>query len=522
MKEHLKKADILGLAIIAAAVISYSVQSIWNTYQTIAVVLGGALILVAVAVKSAEIRTSLGRRSARFGINSAVSVLFLAGILAFVNYLGAQHVKRVDTTTENLYSLSDQSVSVAQQVQQDLKVKAFYPGGEYAATKEMLDLYKGRNSKISYEFIDPDKQPQIAQQYSVTQYGDFQNPMSGESFRYGTLILEMAGKTERIEKQSEPIREEDVTNALMKIVKGEKKTIYFVQGHGEKSIDDGEKTGYSTAKAALEKENYVLKSLNLVQENKVPEDASALVMIGPTSEPFPNELELIDGYLNKGGSVAILLDPPPQGASLSEFMKKWSIDVGNNFVVDASGVGRLFGAGPSVPLVTNYSNQKITERFKVMTFFPFVRSVTPAKTPVSGITAEQLLASNERSWGETDLKSNQAGFDEKNDLQGPVSLAVVATKDAGENKKGRLVVYGDSDFASNNAFGLQGNGNLFLNTVSWLAQDESFISIRPKNPEDRRLTMTERDGRLMSFVMLLFMPVGVLIAGVSVWMKRRK
>jgi len=309
---------------------------------------------------------------------------------------------------------------------------------------------------------------------------------------------------------------------LMKIVKGEKKTIYFVQGHGEKSIDDGEKTGYSTAKAALEKENYVLKSLNLVQENKVPEDASVLVMIGPTSEPFPNELELIDGYLNKGGSVAILLDPPPQGAALSEFMKKWSIDVGNNFVVDASGVGRLFGAGPSVPLVTNYSNQKITERFKVMTFFPFVRSVTPAKTPVSGITAEQLLASNERSWGETDLKSNQAGFDEKNDLQGPVSLAVVATKDAGENKKGRLVVYGDSDFASNNAFGLQGNGNLFLNTVSWLAQDESFISIRPKNPEDRRLTMTERDGRLMSFVMLLFMPVGVLIAGVSVWMKRRK
>ena len=522
MKEHLKKADILGLAIIAAAVISYSVQSIWNTYQTIALVLGGALILVAVAVKSAEIRTSLGRRSARFGINSAVSVLFLAGILAFVNYLGAQHVKRVDTTTENLYSLSDQSVSVAQQVQQDLKVKAFYPGGEYAATKEMLDLYKGRNSKISYEFIDPDKQPQIAQQYAVTQYGDFQNPMSGESFRYGTLILEMAGKTERVEKQSEPIREEDVTNALMKIVKGEKKTIYFVQGHGEKSIDDGEKTGYSTAKAALEKENYVLKSLNLVQENKVPEDASVLVMIGPTSEPFPNELELIDGYLNKGGSVAILLDPPPQGAALSEFMKKWSIDVGNNFVVDASGVGRLFGAGPSVPLVTNYSNQKITERFKVMTFFPMVRSVTPAKTPVSGITAEQLLASNERSWGETDMKSNQVGFDEKNDLQGPVSLAVVATKDAGENKKGRLVVYGDSDFASNNAFGLQGNGNLFLNTVSWLAQDESFISIRPKNPEDRRLTMTERDGRLMSFVMLLFMPVGVLIAGVSVWMKRRK
>jgi ABC-type uncharacterized transport system involved in gliding motility auxiliary subunit len=520
MKEYLKKADILGLAIVAAAVISYSTQSIWGPYQWIALILGLVLIVVSVAVKSAEIRASLGRRSTKFGINSAVSVVFLAGILAFVNYLGAQHAKRVDMTTEKIYSLSDQSVSVAGQIPEDLRIKAFYPGGEYAPAKELMDLYTARNNKISYEFIDPDKNPVLAQQYTVTQYGDFQNPMSGESFRYGTMILEMAGKTERIEKQSEPIREEDLTNALMKIVKGEKKTIYFVQGHGERSIDDSEKTGYSTAKAGLEKENYVLKSLNLAQENKVPDDASVLVMIGPTTEPFPNELDLIDGFLNKGGGVAIFLDP--QAASLSDFMKKWSIDVGNNFVVDASGVGRLFGAGPSVPLVTDYGNHKITERFKVMTFFPFVRSVTPAKTAVTGITTEQLLSTNERSWGETDVKSNQASFDEKADMQGPISLAVVATKDAGENKKARLVVYGDSDYASNNAFGLQGNGNLFLNTVSWLAQDESFISIRAKNPEDRRLTMTEADGRLMSFVMLLFMPVGVLIAGISVWMKRRK
>jgi ABC-type uncharacterized transport system involved in gliding motility auxiliary subunit len=345
--------------------------------------------------------------------------------------------------------------------------------------------------------------------------------MTGDNLRYGTLILEMAGKTERVEKQSEALREEDVTNALMKIVKGEKKTIYFVQGHGEKSIDDTEKNGYSNAKAGLEKDNYTVKTINLVQENKVPDDASVLVMAGPTSEPFANETDLIDAFLNKGGSVAIFLDPPP-AASLSDFMKKWSIDVGNNFVVDASGVGRLFGAGPSIPLVTNYSHHKITERFNVMTFFPLVRSVTPAKTPVNGVNVEQLLTSNDRSWGETDMKSSQVSFDEKTDMKGPVSLAVVASKDVGENKKARLAVYGDSDFASNSTFDLQGNGNLFLNTISWLAQDESFISIRPKNPEDRRLTMTEAQGRLASYVMLLFLPVGVLVAGISVWMKRRK
>jgi len=521
MKEQLKKADLLGLAIIAAAVISYSVRSIWSVYQTVAVVLGGLLVVASLTLKTDEIRRRLGRRSARFGINSAASIVFLIGILALVNYLGAQHVKRVDTTSEKIYSLSDQSTGVVQQVKQDLHVKAFYPGGDYAPARDLLDLYKGRNSKMSYEFIDPDKQPQVAQQYAVTQYGDFQNPLSGESYRYGTLVLEMGGKTERIEKQSEPLREEDITNALMKIVKGEKKTIYFTQGHGEKNIEDSERNGYSNAKGGLEKEGYVVKAVNLVQEAKVPDDTAVLVMAGPTSEPFPNEMDQIDGFLDKGGSVLILLDPPP-APSLSEFMKKWSIDVGNNFVVDASGVGRLFGAGPTIPLVTRYSRHKITENFKVMTFFPFVRSVTPVDPPINGVTVEKLLESNERSWGETNLKSNEATFDEKTDLKGPVSLAAVATKPQGENKKSRLLVYGNSAFASNGTYGLQGNGNLFLNTVSWLAQDENFISIRPKNPDDRRITMTEAQGRFVNYVLVLLLPVGIIGAGIRVWVRRRK
>src|SRR2546427_4319781 len=521
MKEQLKKADLLGLAIIAAAVISYSIRSIWSVYQTIAVVLGGLLVVASVVLKASEIRTRLGRRSARFGINSAASVFLLIGILAFVNYLGAQHVKRVDTTTEKIYSLSDQSVSVAQQVKQDLKIRAFYPGGEYAPAKDVLDLFKARNNKISYEFIDPDKQPQLAQQYKVSQYGDFQNPMSGESFRYGTLVLEMGGKTERIEKPSEPLREEDITNALMKIVKGEKKTIYLTQGHGEKNIEDSDRNGYSNAKGGLEKEGYVVKTINLVQEGKVPDDTSALIMAGPTSEPFPNEMEQIGGFLDKGGSVLILLDPPP-APSLSDFMKKWSIDVGNNFVVDASGVGRLFGAAPTIPLVTRYSRHKITENFKVMTFFPFVRSVTPVDPPINGVTVEKLLESNDRSWGETNLKSTEATFDEKTDLKGPVPLAVAATKPQGENKKSRLIVYGNSAFASNGAYGLQGNGNLFLNTVSWLAQDENFISIRPKSPDDRRITMTEAQGRFVNYVLVLLLPVGIIGAGIRVWVRRRK
>src|SRR5262249_5751911 len=156
-----------------------------------------------------EIRARLGRRSARFGINSATSVLLFVGILGFMNYLGVQHQKRVDMTSDKIYTVSDQCAHVAVEGTQDLHIKAVYPVGDYVPDRDLLKLYTAQNNKISFEFIDPDKQPQVAQQYQVTAYGDFQNPLNGESFRYGTLVLEMGSKTQRIEKQSEPLREED-------------------------------------------------------------------------------------------------------------------------------------------------------------------------------------------------------------------------------------------------------------------------------------------------------------------------
>src|SRR5262249_8285764 len=161
------------------------------------------------------------------------------------------------------------------------------------------------------------------------------------------------------------------------------------------------------------------KSVNLVSETKIPDDTTVLVMNGPTAEPFPNELELIDNYLKAGGSALIMVDP--EAASLKDLMTKWSIDVGNNVIVDVSGVGRLLGMGPAAPLVSSYGNHPITERMRVMTFFPFSRSVSPAATVAEGITVDKLLSTSERSWGETDLKGKEAEFNEGKDLKGPVT-----------------------------------------------------------------------------------------------------
>ncbi len=523
MKEQLKKADLFGLALIAAALITYSTRSVWSIYQTIAAVLGGLLVVVSLALKLPDIRAGLRKRSSKYGINSATSVILVLGILAFVNYLGAQHYKRIDMTKEKVYSLSDQSIQVAGQLKEDTHIKVFYPGpGEYAPVRDLLQLYTHQNGKISVEFIDPDEKRLTAQQYQVTVYGQ-----AGDSLRFGTLILEMGAKTQRIEKQASELKEEDVTNALIKLVKGTQKTIYFTQGHGEKDIaSSDQRNGYQLVKTGLEKENYVVKGLNLIQEAAVPMDASVVVVAGPTTEPVAGELDKLETYLNGGGSVLIEVDPSPS-ASLKDFLKKWSVDPGENVVLDFSGFGQLIGAGPQIPVVPKYEGHRITQGFNVMTFFPLVRSISPLTPPVPGITVDPLLKTTDQSWGEADFNLNAKGgkqevkFDAGKDIKGPVTIAVVATKTNGD-KKSRMVVVGDSDFAANGTYSVLGNGNLFTNIVSYLAQDESFISIKAKDPGNRPVTMTDSQEKAVAWLVELLLPASVLILGISVWVKRRK
>ena len=521
LKDWLRRLDLAGLALIVIAGVRYSVTSVWTSYLTAALIMGATFTVVGLGVKRDQIRRSLTRRSARYGANSLTSVVLLVGVLALVNYIGAQNDQRFDLTTEKIHSLAEQSLSVADQVEQDVIIRAFFPGGDDPTTRQLLDLYNDRSSRIAYEFIDPDQRPQVAEQFEVTVYGVFNNPLTGQVFNYGTLVLETEGFEERIEKQSEPLREEDVTNALIKLVKGERKTIYFIEGHGEKLIAETQQIGMDAARNALERENYLVETLNLVRMDEVPENASVLIWPGPQTEPFPEEMDMVDDYLNGGGSVLVLVDPPP-AVSLDGLLDRWSVSAGNNFVVDASGVGRLLGAGPEIPLVSQYGTHAITNGFNVMTFFPLARSLSTAETAREGLSITQLLTTGNSSWGESDLENTEASYDPGVDLSGPVDIGLVVTQDLGADRTARLIVVGDSDFASNGFFGLQGNGNLFLNAVSWLAEDESFISIRPKAPEDRPFSLTEAQGRFTYYVSLVLLPLSILVMGVSVWIQRRK
>ncbi len=190
-------------------------------------------------------------------------------------------------------------------------------------------------------------------------------------------------------------------------------------------------------------------------------------------------------------------------------------------MVDVSGVGRLFGTGPAVPLVVDYGDSPITKSLEHgMTFFPLARTVSTADKSQVDPQEIELLKTSARSFTIPNLDQKEVKFDPKTDTAGPLSIGVSATRKEG-GKEGRLVVVGDSDYAANQWIGLQHNGDLFFNTVDWLAQDENLISIRPKSATNRRVTLTAAQSAILWWLDLIFLPGIVIFAGVFIWWKRR-
>ena len=241
-----------------------------------------------------------------------------------------------------------------------------------------------------------------------------------------------------------------------------------------------------------------------------------------------------------------MIDPPdkpdaPPPTNLIAFAHEWGMDVGNNVVVDVSGMGRLIGTDASVPIAAPpYPQHPITDRFSVLTAFPMARSVDVVPGGVEGHTAQSFVESSPRSWAETDVKglltTQKVALDEGKDKKGPVSLAAAvsaavtaSTKEGekpdaakeGPKQEARVVVFGDSDFPTNGVLGIEGNRDLFMNAVGWLAQQENLISIRPKEAADRRLTLTATQQNNITWLSLLIIPAAVFGTGVFSWWRRR-
>ena len=489
--------------------------------------LGGlACMLVYMASQWREVASFFGRRQARYGTLAASSVLIMLGVLIAVNYIGKQQNKRWDLTAAKQFSLSDQTRNVLQKLDAPLQIQVYAQEPEFPSYQDRLKEYEYASKQVTTEYIDPDKKQTVARQNGVTQYG--------------TIIFNYKGRTERVTQNSE----QDITNGIIKAVSGQQRKVYFTQGHGEKDPTSSERDGYNGISELLKRENYGVEKTVLAQQGAVPDDASIVVIAGPQQDFLPPEIEALKKFLDRQGKLLLQLDPPdkPDSAALTNLVAlahDWGIDVGNNLVVDISGMGQLFGASEGMPVAADYPSHAITERFNVMTAYPLARSAAPVVGGVNGHNAQPLVNTSPRSWAETNLKgifSQQPTkmVEAEGDKPGPITLASAVSAAAPSKEptpptappdttkpETRMVVFGDSDFASNAYLGFSGNKDLFMNSLGWLSQQENLISIRPKEPEDRRLTLTSAQQTNITWLSLLGFPAIVFGTGIYTWWRRR-
>lgn len=500
----------LGVALLIASYVRYSMQGELLRFSEILLIAGGVLVLGSIVLGFPNVRNYFSKRSSQLGTNTTILTLAVIGILIVVNYLGYTYHKRLDMTTEHLYTLSEQSKKIVSGLKQDVNVVRF------AKTKnqqvdDLMTEYTDLNSHVKYRMVDPQEKPEVAQEYGAQHMDD--------------VIAASGTHKEPIKAGADgAITEEDVTSAILKVTTAKVKTVCFVTGHGEKSLTDNGPRGYSSADDGLKKEGYDTKPVNLVQSGAVPPDCDVLVVAGPITGFFPQETAMIQKYLDNGGKALIEEDPisqkGQQDANLEAVYKDWNVDVGTNVVVDASGVGRLFGTGPAVPLVVDYGDSPITKDLEHgMTFFPLARTVSIADKSKAPEDVE-LLKTSARSFTIPNLDQKEVKFDPAKDTAGPLSIGVAATKQDG-SQQARLVVIGNSNYAANQWINLQHNGDLFFNTVDWLAQDSNLISIRPKSATSRNVTLTNAQSTFLWWLDLILLPGIVIVSGIVIWVKRR-
>ena len=507
----------------------------------------------------ARLRTALGRRSAREGANLGVTTLLLLAALIGVNYVANRRNATWDTTTGGQFSLSPQTIRILEELDRDVRLVVLDQPRAAGRTIELFERYADRSDRIEWEVIDQEAQPARARAYQAT---------AEAGIPFGAVVVEAGQRQERVAAP----QEQDITNAIVKLLKGETKKIYFTTGHQERSLAETGAGGLSAIGSRLEESNYEVAELALLErveggEVRIPEDAAAVVVAGPRLDLLEAEAAALAAHVRGGGKAMLLLDPPdPPGTpderlELTGLAQEFGAAPAGDVVIDASGVGQLFGFGVEVPLAASYGLHPITRGFvNAATVFPLAQSLIatpPAELP-AGMRLSELVLSSDASWGERDADELETGEVNagEDDRTGPLRLAYavhvetgnedaaleegaeaanssVAVQsgpaEAGESEgespqppEGRLVVVGDSDFIGNNlALAPLGNADLFLNMVNWLTEDEDLIAIRPRSAEDRRITMTSAQVRNVVLLSLVFLPGFFLIWGVTVWWSRR-
>ncbi len=476
------------------------------------------------------------RRRTVFAASSTAAIVLAVALVAMVNWLGYRHYSRGDWTSSKLYTLSAKSLNILKGLHADVRVVVLMTPSTplFSETKELLDRYQAASPRIKVEYIDPERDPlrtkTLAQEFGVSTANTVVFASGGRKkyvtsdqladYDYSGMQMGQAPKLKGFKG------EEQFTAAILAVVNPKVPKVYFVTGHGERDPDAADGAGYSQLKDAIKRDNYDVEKTTLLA-GTVPADCDLLVIAGPKAPFTDPEKAALKAYLDKGGRALVMLDPVlgdrAQSSGLEALLKGYGVAVDNDLVVDPSKQLPFFSL--AAVYVDQFRSHPVVDGMQgLAVLFPIARSVTTVAAP--GASSSILLTTSDKGWGQRDLKANATGQLEikkaPGDVPGPVSLGVAAQSEKDKENGWRLVVFGNSAFATNQYLANAGNSNLVLNAVNWLANQEQALGIAPRSPEQVQLFLSETQMSHVLLISLILLPACAIALGVAVWWRRRR
>jgi len=502
----------LSPVLISAGLVVGVVTGIWGAVP-LGLIIAGIVILGWWLMSGGQSRQPFwSERSAQVGTNAILSTLSVLVILGMVNLLAVRYFSPIDLTETRIFTLAPQTQQVVQTLKQPVKIWVFDTAPN-PADRELLENYQRQNSQVSYEFVDPQAKPGIAQRLGVRSFGE--------------VYLE-TGNVRRLVQTVNPqqlLSERKLTSALVKITDVQQK-VYFMQGHGERVLEAGE-GGMSQAIARLGEENFAHETLSFIESSKIPDDASVVVVAGSKQALLEKEVTILKDYLKRRGGLLLMIDPETD-PKVGKLLEDWGVQLSDRTVIDPQ--GQALASSEKTTIVTQYGDHPIGKKLgNGISFYPSAQPL--ATITISGTETVPFLFTNDRTKAQKLDKATGSVKADPADPAPPYAIGVAFSRLATEGiaatgseaqPQSRLVVIGNSSFATDGFFEQQLNGNIFLNAVSWLSQDDDqVLAIRPREMKNRRIVMSLEQQVSVALISMVLLPVLGFGAGAVIWWRRR-
>lgn len=422
------------------------------------------------------------------------------------------HNIRWDLSTGDRFTLSDHARQVLEKVDRPVKIRSFIrtEDARNPYLKDLLWQVSQENELIEYDIVDVNRNPAMAAQFGVSSYG--------------STVVEAGDKRADFSQPSESL----LMSALLKVLQ-EPKKIYTLTGHGECSISNTDRhLGCSQMRSALSLESFRVEDLSLIAGAEIPDDADVLIIPGPMSDFLAVEIVTLGNWLDRGGKLFVLIDPF-RAPKLLALLGSYGVEVGANIVIDSE--NRMAGGEMWSTVLSDRNRANlVTSTLKAPPLFSLSAGVVARENSVKGRQAVTLLKSGPRSWASYDasiVDGSEVRFVAGRDVNGPIPVAVEVSEPAAvggaEGLRTRLLVFGDSDFATNRFLDYLGNKDLLVNSVNWLSREDALISTRPqqKTPGKNQFFISQSDAENVFRVAVLWQPGIFLLVAILVIVRRR-